>query len=343
MLRSVIALFTLIFATMMAAPAFAGADRGQGAVYTMTNAESGNEVLVYNRAADGSLTFEAAVSTGGNGKISAAGDALGAQNPLILSPDRRFLFAVNAGSDSIAVLRVGDDGLKLVEVVASGGEFPASLTLSWNLLYVLNAGGEGNITGFRVGNGGRLTPIPDSTRSLNAGGTNPPVFIESPAQVGFSPLGDKLVVTVKGVQPVHQIHVFRMHRNGLPSAQPVTTTSNTTLSFGFVFIGLERLIVAEPFGNSLGPDGQGNDIGPPVPFRGAASVYKNHRNARLAPISVSVLNAQTATCWIATAAGRRFAYTTNNVSNTISSYKLDPRGSLTLDRSRSSQYRQCAG
>jgi 6-phosphogluconolactonase len=330
MSRYIVPLFTLIFGLMIAAPAFTSADHGAGAVYTMTNAESGNEVVVYNRATDGSLAFEAAVPTGGNGKTIEPNDALGAQNPLILSPNHRFLFAVNAGSDTIAVFRVRDDGLKLVDVVASGGEVPVSLTLNWNLLYVLNAGGDGNITGFSVDYGGHLTPIPGSTRSLNTGGSNPLNFLESPAQVGFSPRGDKLVVTVKGVHPVHQIHVFGVDRNGLPSAQPVTTTSNTTLSFGFDFVGLNRLIVAEPFGNSLGPDGQGNDVPPPVPERGAASAYNIRRDGSLAPISTSVLNAQTATCWIATTAGRRFAYTTNNVSNTISSYKLGPRGGLTL-------------
>lgn len=330
MSRPTITLLSIVFALMLAMPASADVDHGKGAVYTMTNAENGNEVLVYDRASDGSLIFDVAVSTGGSGKVSEPDDALGAQNPLILSPNHRFLFAVNAGSDTISVFRVRNKGLKLVDVVPSGGQFPVSLTLNVNLLYVLNAGGNGNITGFRVDDGGHATPIPGSTRSLNAGGSNPPFFLASPAQVGFSPRGDKLVVTVKGVHPVHQIHVFGVNRKGLPSARPVTTTSNTTLSFGFVFVGLDKLIVAEPFGNSLGPDGQGNDVAPPVPNRGAASAYQIRGNGSLASISTSVLNAQTATCWIAATTGRRFAYTTNNVSNTISSYKLGAGGSLSL-------------
>jgi 6-phosphogluconolactonase (cycloisomerase 2 family) len=90
------------------------------------------------------------------------------------------------------------------------------------------------------------------------------------------------------------------------------------------------LIVAEPFGNSLGPDGQGNDVAPPVPFKGAVSSYKINPDGTLETISTSVLNAQTATCWMALTADQRFAYTTNNVSNTISSYKVGFDGSLTL-------------
>ena len=47
-------------------------------------------------------------------------------------------------------------------------------------------------------------------------------------------------------------------------------------------------------------------------------------------ISTSVLNRQTATCWIAITTNTRFAYTTNNVPGNISSYKVGADGSLSL-------------
>ena len=50
----------------------------------------------------------------------------------------------------------------------------------------------------------------------------------------------------------------------------------------------------------------------------------------LAVISASVPNDQTATCWIVVTGDRRFAYATNNGSNTISSYRVDPKGRLVL-------------
>jgi 6-phosphogluconolactonase len=330
MLRHIISMLTIIFILTTAAPAIAEDAYYAGAVYAMTNDANSNEILVFDRSADGFLSFGGAFATNGMGKTTEVNDALGAQNPLILSPHHPWLFAVNAGSNEISVFKVKTSGLALVQVVPSGGEFPVSLTIHGDLLYVLNAGGEGNITGFTIDPGGHLSPLAGSTRSLNAGGTNPPFFLESPAQVGFNPLGNMLVVTVKGIHPVHQIHVFGVDRNGLPSVRPVTTTSNTTLSFGFVFAGLNHLLVAEPFGNSLGPDGQGNDIPPPVPMEGAVTSYKIKHDGELVPISTSVLNKQTATCWIAVTTDRRFAYTTNNVSNSISSYKVDPRGRLVL-------------
>ena len=316
---------TLIFVLMTAVPAAADQSASAGAVYAMTNDQNGNEILVFDRAADGSLTLTDTVATGGSGATSEVNDALGSQNPLILSPDNRWLLAVNAGSDEISVLRVLTGGLALTAVVPSGGAFPVSLTMHGHLLYVLNAGNDGNITGFYLGPNGHPVRLPGSTRDLDAGGTDPPFFLESPAQVGFSPLGDKLVVAVKGIHPVHQIHVYNVNVLGYPSRKPVTNTSVTTLPFGFVFTGFNRMLVAEPFGDSLGPG-----VPPPVPNAGAVSSYRIRPDRSLAAISTSVLNAQTATCWIVVTGDRRFAYTTNNLSNTISSYSVGNAGNLVL-------------
>jgi 6-phosphogluconolactonase len=226
--RNFLAATMLVLGLVIIVPALAQADDGEpGVVYAMTNADDGNEIVVYNRAANGTLTLAGTFPTGGSGRTTEPGDALGAQHPLILSPGHRWLFAVNAGSNEISVFKAGGVGLTLVDVVPSGGYFPASLTIYQDWLYVLNAGGEGNITGFTLDPSGHLTPLPGSTRSLQAGGMNPPEFLESPAEVGFSPLGDWLVVTVKGPhepEPMHQIHLFAVDSNGLPSEHPITST-----------------------------------------------------------------------------------------------------------------------
>ena len=55
----------------------------------------------------------------------------------------------------------------------SGGEFPVSLTLYHDLLYVLNAGADSvspNIAGFRLTHRGELISLAGSTRELGAGG-----------------------------------------------------------------------------------------------------------------------------------------------------------------------------
>jgi len=318
MKRIIMLLYVAGFVVFLAS--FAQATDETGAVYAMTNADDGNEIVVYNRAANGGLVLVGTFATGGLGKTTEPDDALGAQNPLILSPDHRWLFAVNAGSHTISVFEVEPDGLIWVQEIDSGGDFPVSLTLSEDRLYVLNAGGDGNISGFSLHPSGplTLTPLPGSTRSLNAGGTNPPFFLDSPAQVGFNPFGDKLLVSVKGALTGDSlIHVFSIDGGGLPSPQSITTASN--VSFGFVFADLDHLVVAEPFGSD-----------PPGAKRGAAASYRIDSNGSLVPISPSVPNKQTATCWIAITTDMRFAYTTNNVSGTISSYDVHEDGSLSL-------------
>jgi len=57
--------------------------------------------------------------------------------------------------------------LSLLGTFASGGITPTSLTSYQDMLYVLNAGGSGNIAGFFVSAQGQLQPIPNSTRYLS--------------------------------------------------------------------------------------------------------------------------------------------------------------------------------
>src|SRR5262245_58246175 len=173
----------LLLTTFVWAGGAAAATNVVGAVYALTNATSGNAVLVWNRSADGSLTAAGSYATGGLG----SGGGLGSQGAVILSQDNQLLFAVDAGSNEISSFRVDPDGLTLVGHVASGGTLPTSLTTHKKLLYVLNAGGSGNISGFTIGNDGTLSPIPDSTRPLSGGAT-------APGQIGFSPDGNLLVV-----------------------------------------------------------------------------------------------------------------------------------------------------
>jgi 6-phosphogluconolactonase len=269
-----------------------------GAVYAMTNAADNNEVVMFDRNADGMLTFIGAVSTGGTGSGGGL-DELASQGSLVLSDDHRWLLAVNAGSDEISVFRVKGDGLDLVDGVDSGGEFPVSLTVFHDLVYVLNAGMSPNITGFYMDHTGRLVPLDNSTRLLGTGGF---------AQVGFDPRGSLLVVTDRDE---NEILVYMVGERGLPSLNPVTSMSNGMGPFGFIFDERGNLLVSEA-------------------GSGAVSAYQILRNGELQIISPSVANGQTATCWIA-ANMRGNIFTANTGSQTISAYKLLRRkGKLAL-------------
>ena len=91
------------------------------------------------------------------------GAGLSSQGALQMSANGRFLIAVDAASNQVSVLRVKPSGaLRLVPggVVSSGGALPVSVAVAGGLVYVANAGAGGsNYTGFRLGSGGRLTPI----------------------------------------------------------------------------------------------------------------------------------------------------------------------------------------
>jgi 6-phosphogluconolactonase (cycloisomerase 2 family) len=125
-----------------------------GAVYTLNNSSTGNAVLVFSRTADGHISPIGVFPTGGKG----TGKGLGNQGALAIDAANRLLFAINAGSDSISVFRIQENGLALVDVVSSGGKQPISLSVSRNVLYVLNngatVGASDTVAGFSVGKSG---------------------------------------------------------------------------------------------------------------------------------------------------------------------------------------------
>jgi 6-phosphogluconolactonase len=294
--------FLLVSVLSLAAvqPVFANADGG--AVYLMTNSPSGNQVIVYHRAGDGSLSYAGAFDTGGLGSglgITVPPDPLGSQNSLIVGPDGDWLFAVNAGSNDISAFKIRGDSLELADRVASGGEYPVSLAVHGDLVYALNAAGEGSISGFRLA-GNHLQPIPHSTRSLKAAtpadGAQPQI-LESPAQVGFTPDGSQLVVTDKGgVSGAGRILVFQVGRNGRPAQDFTATPTAAPVPFSFTFDRFGDLIVVDASNGSI-------------------SSYDVKRNGSLNLLG-SVSNGQAAVCWVASNA--RYIFTDNTGSGTIS-------------------------
>src|SRR5215471_14231620 len=158
-----------------------------GAVFVMTNAAEKNEIIAYKRSGDGSLTEVHRFATGGRGSGGTA-DPLGSQGSLILTKDRSFLLAVNAGSGEISVFRVHGAFLALVERVPCGGSEPVSLAQHNGLVYVANAGGNSNVVGFHLAANGKLTAIPGSISFLSTSNSGP-------GSVSFSPDGQFLLVT----------------------------------------------------------------------------------------------------------------------------------------------------
>lgn len=295
----------LVFSAITAA-AFgltANAQAPAGMVFTMTNATSGNEVYAYNRAANGVLTWAGSYATGGTG----TGASLGSENSLILSRDQQWLFAVDAGSNDLAVFTVTQTGLVLTTTMPTGGVTPVSVTSYNGVVYVVHSGSD-NIAGFRLSPSGTLTALAGSMQPLSGSGVGP-------AQVSFDPDGDLLVVTEKNS---NFITTFRIGGGGVAMPGQSMLASGMT-PYGFAFSPRNQLFVSEAFGGATNAS--------------AVSSYRLDASDALILVAGSVPDYESAACWTVIDGGGRFVYVANTGSNTLSSYLVEFNGEIALLRS----------
>ena len=290
-----------------AAPAVAESHRLPHAVFVQTNAAAGNQVVAYDQRADGTLTLADTYSTGGNGGAlnGAVVDRLASQGSLTFDAEHSLLYAVNAGSNTVSVFAVAGDRLALREIVPSGGEFPVSVAVQHNLVYVLNARAGGSVSGYRVQDG-VLRPIPGSTRPLGLDPAATPEFTSTPGQVGFSPDGRQLLVTTKGNGS--NVDVFRVGDRGRLSAAPVVNNLPGAVPFAFDFDNEGNLVLSE-----AGPN--------------AVVSFALHHDGNISPIA-SAATGQAATCWV-THIGSHF-YASNAGSASLTQVDSTDRGSLSF-------------
>jgi len=292
----VVCLIAIGALSMTQVPSIQAEDDG-GAVFVMTNSASGNQIQVFTRSEGGTLQGAGSFSTGGNGSGGSI-DPLHSQGSLLLSADHRLLFAVNAGSGTVTSFGVQGSHLALLDTEPSGGSSPTALAQIGDLLYVLNSGGSGNVTGFHVSRGGDLSQIKNSTRNLSGAAT-------APTSLAFSPNGLFLVVTETAT---NDIDVFRVFGNGELSGITINPSSGG-VPFAAVFASNGALIV----GNAS------NNI----------SSYELQWNGSLKAISSQIPTLGIATCWDVIAGGGRYVYTSNAGSSTVSGFSIGRTGTLT--------------
>ena len=292
------------------ASAAAGASPVVGHVYVNDNTAGTNTIGVFDRHADGALTPHAGSPFAAGGAGTGAG--LASQGALQISPDGRFLLAVDAGSSQISVLRIKPGGsLKLVPggVVSSGGVLPVSVAIHRALVYVANAGtGGSNYTGFRLGRGGRLHPLAGSTVALPDG--------SQPGDVLFNSTGRKLVGARIGTS---QIDSFTVGSDGRLAPAPASPFPAQGLGpFGSEFrpTNPRQLFVSNAH-NGAGA--------------GTVSAFRDSAHGTLTSIGSSPFaDNQTAPCWVEITQDGRFLFTTNTASGTVSRYSIAPGGALRL-------------
>src|SRR5215472_10341848 len=129
---------------------------GQGGHLYMQTNEVKNKIIHYHRSPSGTLTEVERVATGGagsgtfkpiSGHESAPNSFEGAAS-VILSPDRKLLFATNGGDNSVSSFAVDDHGrLKTIDTKPTGnaveGRSGTAKSLEYcpskNMLYVLHS------------------------------------------------------------------------------------------------------------------------------------------------------------------------------------------------------------
>jgi 6-phosphogluconolactonase (cycloisomerase 2 family) len=276
-----------------------------GAVFVMSNAANKNEVIAFERNANGTLSESVSYDTHGRGSGGIT-DPLESQGSLTLSQDHSLLFAVNAGSGDVTVFNVQKSAaLSFLSKTPSGGAQPSAIAESRGLVYVLNSGGAGSLVGFHLDNGGRLEPIKNSTTFLTGTTTGG-------ASLAFSPDGQFLVATER---VANNIDVFRIQADGTLS--PIVVNPNPapgTFSVAFAPEGVA--IVSE-----TGPAGATNGS--------TISSYKVNANGTLTAITHTLPTFAAGNCWDAITPDGRWVYTSNSGSDNISGFNIGKDGTLT--------------
>jgi Lactonase, 7-bladed beta-propeller len=290
-------------------------------VYTETNnPNSGlNAVLAFQRnASTGALTQVGSYSAGGTGELNvpkAIGPDDGDQE-VQATPDGKFLFAVNEGSNTVAAFRIHANGsLTQIGVYSSGVE-PDSIGIVGDYVYVANRGDATqthtgtiapNVTAFNLHENGSLTPIANSTVKfpVNTFVTQTLVsddhrflFVEDAA---FPPGSS-------GAAGGNTVNTFHINANGTLTAAPGGPVSgpNTPILLGA----------------SQNPDYHIIYAG--LTSAGQIGVFTYDETGRTSFVT-SVADSGAGPCWSTVSADGRFLYVANTASDSIGVYSLaDP-------------------
>jgi Lactonase, 7-bladed beta-propeller len=321
---------------MSSTSAFAGDDQDEGwsrpdrsaVVYTESNVATpgGNAILAYSRERGGRLVPlpGSPYSTRGTGVLdpSLALGPFDSDQLIITNAEHTLLFAVNPGSNTIAVFNIHADG-SLQHVAGSpfpsGGANPVSVGFAKDTLVVANKAMDPaqpnsktpGYASFRVSPGGQLSPIATSIVSV-APGTSPSQALV-PANARFAFGSDFLGGTLQSfvIQPD-----------------------------GSLAQNLPQRVADAPFAGSAAPHlalGLAAHPSRPIVYAGLVTiskvaVYQYDDNGVLSFVR-AVSDSGAGVCWIRVSADGTRMYTSNTGDNSISVYDTsDPLNPVQIQR-----------
>lgn len=279
-------------------------------LYTQTNEEA-NVVVQMTRNSDGTLTVKSKYFTGGKGtngvKFGDATntpvpDSLVSQHSVIITTDKSFLYAVNAGDDTISSFSIDQTSgnLTFKKINTTAGTYPTSLAYSKGFLYVSFQGGSQQLQAYSAGADGSLSII--GAYAIPKNGVNP----VSPTQIVVSPNGSYLVVSA-GVGSNEAVS-YPVNVNGTLGT-PVSNVTGVTSPFAGEFIN-NTLYLSTDISNK------------------ALASYSFSSGA-LTPIGGPVTSGNGGPCWLSITPNGNYAYVGNG-SGPISSYSIAANGAVAL-------------
>jgi len=306
-------------------------------VYTESNipTENGNSILGFLRDGNGNLKPLPNSPFPAGGAGIAADPAFttlqifSSDQNIIVNPEHTRLFAVNSGSNTIAVFDIDPDGdLSPVpgSPFPSGGVNPVSVGLANDLLFVVNKNRDPqnpsqeasnslpNYTVFRVTRRGRLIPVPWSTISLPLGSDPTQALVSTNKQLLFG--ADQFAGVLRSLRILPQGRLLEAPNSPLPlPASEFIGTGRPPIPLGLqVHPRLPILYVGFVTINRLG-------VYTYNPSTGALNFVKTVANSGQAP------------CWIITNKAGTRLYTTNSVDNSVTVYNIaDPTTPVQIQR-----------
>ncbi|HUA11969.1 MAG TPA: hypothetical protein VMA83_08195 [Solirubrobacteraceae bacterium] len=300
-----IAVAVAVACAALAAPGAAAAAQSTNTVFVQNDNKAGNQVVAYHRASDGTLTQTGVFGAGGlGGQLEGSvADHLGSQGSLAYDGADNLLFAVNAGSDTVAVFGVHGSRLALRQDISSYGEFPVSVTAGDGRLYVLDAAGGGTVQGYAIRDG-RLVAIAGAHLNLDLP-EEAPQFVHTPGDISLEPGGANLIVTTKAT--TNSVDVIPVGLDGSLSA-PVVNEEPGTVPFAVAYDREGHVLVAEA--------------------GGYLAAFEAAESGELRQLD-SVATNQAATCWLTEARGH--FYTSNAGSSTLTAFSSADGGNVLTD------------
>ena len=288
-------------------------------IYTETNnpAPGRNAVLGFHRDAGGSLTQFGTFATGGTGQLNqpkAVGPDDGDQQ-VVATPDGKFLFAVNQGSDSVSAFRIRNNGrLDLVGTFDSKGDQPVSVGIVGDRVYVADRGDVSSanqagttaprVTGFDIGSDGSLTPVANSTVDFPLGTFVTQTLPSRDGRFLFVETG-----TFNGTAGGNAVTTFRVNGDGSLTAAPggpASAGAKAPLLLGAATNPRYNIVYAG-FASS-------SQVG----------VFTYDETGRTSYVGPSA-DAGAAPCWCVVSPDGRLLYVANTVSDSVGVFSLaDP-------------------